>query len=361
MSRRCKVLIVAGGTGGHVFPALAVAKQLIEDGVSVEWLGTNRGLEGEVCSRENIPFHVVSVSGLRNKSWVRFLIAPFQLMFALLHSMIIILKFHPTAVLAMGGYVSGPAGIAAWLLRKRLVLHEQNSVMGATNRILSRFADKILTGFPRVMGLPKKVSSKTLYVGNPVRDELLTIAAPADRFKNREEGSLHLLVMGGSQGAVAFNHIIPEALSTLSATVNVLHIAGRGKVEQAKQAYDQYQSKARIEPFLHDMRAAYEWADLMICRAGALSIAEITAVGVPAILVPYPLAVDDHQTVNARFLADLRGAILLSQADFEPRLMGTLLSELMTNRLRLLNMATIARGERRSDSVEQICKVLCNG
>ncbi|MDT8387642.1 MAG: undecaprenyldiphospho-muramoylpentapeptide beta-N-acetylglucosaminyltransferase [Thiogranum sp.] len=307
---RRPILIMAGGTGGHVFPALAVAEQLQAQGWPVVWLGTRAGLEARVVPPTGIPVHWISVSGLRGKGALRLLVAPFMLAWALLQSGRVLLRVRPAAVLGMGGFTTGPGGAMAWLLRRPLLIHEQNAVAGLTNRWLAKIADPVLEGFPG--SLPH-----ALHTGNPVR---ATIAGADMNEPDLSSRRPRLLVVGGSLGAAAFNEQVPEALAVLDAArrPEVWHQTGLRHIDAARETYARAGVQVRLDAFIDDMAEAYQWADLVLCRAGALTVAELAAVGVASILVPYPYAVDDHQTVNARFLVDAGAAVLLPQAQMTP-------------------------------------------
>ncbi|MCH8929827.1 MAG: undecaprenyldiphospho-muramoylpentapeptide beta-N-acetylglucosaminyltransferase, partial [Proteobacteria bacterium] len=305
------VMIMAGGTGGHVYPALAVARGLAAMGRDVVWLGTRRGLEGRVIPQQQIPIEWISVSGLRGKGVVNWLLAPFRLLRALFQALSILRKTRPSVVLGMGGFVSGPGGLAARLLGRRLVIHEQNAVAGLTNRSLARIADRVLEAFPGSFPNPGHIRSGVETVGNPVRDEILSLAEPGRRMAGRS-GSLRLLVLGGSQGALRLNTMTPLALAQIDGgqRPQVWHQAGARTLDQAKAAYRQHDIDARVEPFIEQMADAYGWADLVVCRAGALTVFELAAAGLAAVLIPFPSAVDDHQNLNANWLVRAGAAVL---------------------------------------------------
>jgi UDP-N-acetylglucosamine--N-acetylmuramyl-(pentapeptide) pyrophosphoryl-undecaprenol N-acetylglucosamine transferase len=334
------VLIMAGGTGGHVFPALAVAEELVARGVAVSWLGTRRGLEARVVPAAGYPLETLQVSGLRGKGMLRLLLAPFMLLIALLQALVILLRLRPRAVLGMGGFASGPGGVMAWLLRRPLLIHEQNSVAGMTNRWLAPLARTVMEAFPG--SLPAKYHS--LHTGNPVRREITCLPEPAERLAGRK-GKLCVLVIGGSLGAHALNTSVPGAMAGLSSgkSFHVRHQTGAADLEAVRRAYAAAGIDAQVDAFIDDMAAAYAWADLVICRSGALTVAELAVVGVAAILVPFPHATDDHQTGNARFLADAGAAILMPQDTLDPERLGQLLDDFATQRTVLLEMAGRAR------------------
>lgn len=317
-----RILIMAGGTGGHVFPALAVARELRAGGAEVLWLGTRSGLEAEIVPRAGFALATVAIGGLRGKGLGQWLLLPIRLAWAMLQSLRIILRFRPMAVLGMGGFAAGPGGLMTWLLRKPLLVHEQNAVAGLTNRWLAALASRCLVAFPGA--LPPRLHP--VLTGNPVRAEIAALPVPAERFHGRS-GRLRLLVLGGSQGAQALNLALPAAIAALPAAERpqVRHQAGRAQAAEVAQRYDALGLPAEVLPFIDDMAAAYAWADLVVCRAGALTIAELTAAGVGAILVPFPHAADDHQTRNAAFLVAAEAGLLLAQdADMAPRLVELL-------------------------------------
>jgi UDP-N-acetylglucosamine--N-acetylmuramyl-(pentapeptide) pyrophosphoryl-undecaprenol N-acetylglucosamine transferase len=335
------VLIMAGGTGGHVFPALAVAEELVARGVAVSWLGTRRGLEARVVPAAGYPLETMRVAGLRGKGVTRLLLAPFMLLVALLQALVILLRLRPQAVLGMGGFASGPGGVVAWLLRRPLLIHEQNSVAGMTNRWLAPLAHTVMEAFPGSM--PAKY--RPVHTGNPVRVEITRLPEPAERLAQPPGGGLRVLVIGGSLGAHALNTTVPAALARLSPgnSCSVRHQTGAADVDAVRQAYAEAGIEAQVSAFIDDMAAAYAWADLVVCRAGALTVAELAVVGVAAILVPFPHATDDHQTGNARFLADAGAAILVPQETLEPERLGQLLDDFAARREVLLEMAGRAR------------------
>ncbi len=338
------VMIMAGGTGGHVYPALAVARGLAAMGRDVVWLGTRRGLEGRIIPQQQIPIEWISVSGLRGKGVVSWLLAPFRLLRALFQALSILRKTRPSVVLGMGGFVSGPGGLAARLLGRRLVIHEQNAVAGLTNRSLARIADRVLEAFPGSFPNPGHIRSGVETVGNPVRDEILSLPEPGRRMAGRS-GSLRLLVLGGSQGALRLNTITPLALAQIDGgqRPQVWHQAGAGTLDQAKSAYRLHDVDARVEPFIEQMADAYGWADLVICRAGALTVFELAAAGLAAVLVPFPSAVDDHQTLNADWLVRAGAAVLLPEADLSADSLAAMILKFSGDRQGLLDMAGRAR------------------
>ena len=349
------VLIMAGGTGGHVFPALAVAAELSARGIAVAWLGTRRGLEARVVPAAGYPLETMRVSGLRGKGVLRLLLAPFMLVVALLQALLIQLRLRPCAVLGMGGFASGPGGVIAWLLRRPLLVHEQNSVAGMTNRWLVPFARTVMEAFPG--SLPAKYHP--VHTGNPVRAEITQLPSPAERFATRS-GALRVLVIGGSLGAHALNETVPAAVRQLAASqsLQLHHQTGRADVTTVAAAYAAFGMDARVEAFIEDMAAAYAWADVVICRSGALTVAELAVVGVASVLVPFPHATDDHQTGNARFLADAGAAILMPQATLTADKLAGLLADFLEQRGMLEEMASRAHALALPDAARRVA-ALC--
>ncbi len=345
------VMILAGGTGGHVFPALAVADALRERAMPVVWMGTRTGLEATVVPEAGIEIDWIRVGGLRGKGWRRWLLAPFHVVVALVQALRVMARRRPAVVLGMGGFVAGPGGIAAWLTRRPLVIHEQNAAAGLTNRVLARFAGRVLEAFPG--SFPGARADR--HVGNPVRDTILAIDPPRVRFAGRS-GAPRVLVVGGSQGALALNRLVPEALARLPGSLRPLvrHQCGERTRDVAESAYRDAGVEASVEAFIADMAEAYAWADLVVCRAGALTIFELAAVGVGSVLVPFPYAVDDHQTRNARYLVDAGAAIMRPEADLSAESLAGDLAALLGDRDRLAEMAAHARALATPNSTEQI-------
>lgn len=298
-----RIMIMAGGTGGHLFPALAVADYLRERGVEVRWLGARGGMESRLVPKHDFAIDYISISGLRGKGLLGWLLAPYKINLAIMQALRLMLKFKPDAVLGMGGFVTGPGGVAAFLMGKPLIIHEQNAIAGLTNRLLSKLADHVLQAFPYAL---KMKNVKT--VGNPIRESICNVKSTID-MQNFEQ-PMRLLVVGGSLGAQALNETIPQALAQMDAAnrPEVRHQCGERHLDDAKTAYKEVAVEANVVPFIDDMADAYRWADLVICRAGALTVSELAAAGVPSILVPFPYAVDDHQTANGQFLVNAGGA-----------------------------------------------------
>lgn len=359
MNNSQHVLIATGGTGGHVYPALAVAEELLSRGVKVSWMGTHKGMEAKIISSTSIPLYFVSVTGLRGKGIMGWLFAPFKLTFAISQAVSILIKQKPNVVLGMGGFVSGPGGIASWLLRKPLVIHEQNTIAGMTNKMLSHFATHVAQAFPNTFAT--KVNAK--HVGNPVRKEIENIAAPKNRFSQRKDKAINLLVLGGSLGATALNEKLPAIFKTLNnnCAINVVHQTGTRHLDTAKEFYNQTAINVEVVAYIDDMAKQYSWADIVICRSGALTVSELSAVGIAAILIPFPFAVDDHQYFNAKYLVAGDAAYVVRQADIESNDFVTLLEKLFCNgRDKLLSMAENARALAMPNAAEQVADLCCN-
>lgn len=351
MASQPRILIMAGGTGGHVFPALAVAQCLRDRGVDVVWLGTRRGLESRVVPAAAFDFVTVPIAGLRGKGILGWILAPVRVVFAVLLSIRILLRVRPRAVLGMGGFVTGPGGIASWLLHRPLLIHEQNAIAGLTNRLLARFASVVMEAFPGAFAT-RYLARQT---GNPVRAEIAAIASPDQRFAERS-GALRVLVVGGSQGALALNKNVPAAIARLAAgqRPEIWHQTGQQGLNTTQALYQQAGVDARVAAFIDDMSEAYAWADVVICRAGALTIAELSMAGVASILVPFPYAVDDHQTANARYLETVGAAILMPEDRLTAEVLASLLTEFSGNRKRLLAMAQAARKQSHPEAAKQV-------
>ncbi len=335
-----RVMIMAGGTGGHVFPALAVATELRGRGMDVVWLGSAGGFEERVVPEAGFPMDTISISGLRGNGLMRWLKAPIMLLLAMWQVFGVMKRSQPKVVLGMGGFVTGPGGVMARTMGIPLVIHEQNALPGMTNKLLSYIATRVLESFPGSFGSEKKVS----LVGNPIRADIWQLPDPKRRMEERS-GPIRLLILGGSLGAQALNTIVPEALGKIdfSTRIQVRHQAGKGKDDATAEAYEGIGVEAEIVPFISNMAEVYSWADLVICRAGALTVSELAAAGVGSILVPYPYAVDDHQTLNAGYLADSGAALLIPQSKLDPDSLAETLKQLLGDRERLMQMAQAAR------------------
>jgi UDP-N-acetylglucosamine--N-acetylmuramyl-(pentapeptide) pyrophosphoryl-undecaprenol N-acetylglucosamine transferase len=349
------VMIMAGGTGGHVFPALALARLLREQRREVIWLGTRRGLEARVVPADGFAIEWLAVGGLRGKGALTLLAAPFNLLRALWQALAIVRRHRPGVVVGLGGFVTGPGGLAAWLTRRPLVVHEQNAVAGFTNRCLAPLARAVLTAFPAALAGRPRVRM----IGNPVRADIAALPAPAQRFAGRE-GALRLLVIGGSLGARRLNEVVPQALALLAQDASaprfaVRHQAGEKLIDAARAAYAGAGVAGEVSPFIADMAEALGWADLVVCRAGALTIAELAAAGIGAVLVPFPHAVDDHQTFNAQFLVEAGAARRFTdQALTPPVLAATLVELCATGRSGLLQLAEAARRVARPQAAQDL-------
>jgi UDP-N-acetylglucosamine--N-acetylmuramyl-(pentapeptide) pyrophosphoryl-undecaprenol N-acetylglucosamine transferase len=343
------ILIMAGGTGGHIYPGLAVADALHAQGWKVVWLGAPNSMEADLVPKHGYPVAWVNFTGVRGKGLLRLLTLPFTLLRALAQSADAIFRYRPDVVLGMGGYITMPGGLMAALLRRPLLIHEQNSIAGMSNKLLSKFATRVLSGFPGVL-------KNTLWCGNPVRADIASIPEPQARYASRS-GKLNVLVVGGSLGAQALNESLPKALALMSdeARPNVLHQTGKKHIESVRQLYAQAGVEADIRPYLEDMANQYAKADLVICRAGALTIAELAVAGVASILIPYPFAVDDHQSGNARFLSEQGASVLLVQKELSAETLAKLLREM--SRERLLVMAQAARKLAKPEATQAVVKV----
>jgi UDP-N-acetylglucosamine--N-acetylmuramyl-(pentapeptide) pyrophosphoryl-undecaprenol N-acetylglucosamine transferase len=350
MTANAPVLIMAGGTGGHIFPGIAVAQELERRKVPVIWLGGKTGLETRLVPQHGIALESIDISGVRGKGVGTMLRMPFKLAGAVLAARKLIRKHAPRSALALGGYAAAPGGIAARLMKVPLVVHEQNRIPGKTNRLLAKKATRVLSGFDGVFPGAE-------WVGNPVRESIAKIALPEQRYEQRS-GALKLLVLGGSQGAQSLNAALPEVLRRRGTKlpVAVRHQCGEAHFDKARNAYLAAGIDAEVVPFEKDMAGAYAWADLVICRSGALTLAELAAAGAPSILVPFPHAVDDHQTRNAEAMVAAGGALLVAEgADFAGRLGKAI--ESIGDRARLLAMAKAARTLAKPDAAARIAQV----
>ncbi len=362
---RATVLVMAAGTGGHVFPALAIAECLRQCGADVQWLGTKRGMEHALLATRDFKLHAVSVYGLRGSGLARLLAAPWMLLRAFLQSWRIIRRVKPDCVLGMGGFVCGPAGVAAKILGRPLLIHEQNAVAGLTNKLLAPWADRVLEAFPNTF----KRRAGTVHAGNPIRREILACAVDQGRDASAVS-ELNILVLGGSQGAVAINRLIPLLLADWGqgSPPRIYHQTGQASLVATLDAYDARHlarsEELRVQAFIDDMAAAYAWSDLVICRSGASTVSELAAIGRPAILIPYPHHRDQQQLLNARWLADAGGALILQQSELSSQSLQACVLDLVADRQRLQAMATAARGLGKRDAAEAIaqqCLEAANG
>jgi UDP-N-acetylglucosamine--N-acetylmuramyl-(pentapeptide) pyrophosphoryl-undecaprenol N-acetylglucosamine transferase len=346
MSKAIKVMIMAGGTGGHVYPALAIAQALLQKGHEVVWMGAPDSFESRAVPKQGIAMEFIRVSGLRGKGVAKLLTAPLVLLRALRDALAALRRQQPQLVLGMGGFAAGPGGVAAWLTRRPLLIHEQNAAAGMTNRLLARIATRVLEAFPNTF-------RGALTVGNPVRAGFAELPAPSARLGR--EGPLRVLVVGGSQGALALNTLVPKALALMpeAARPQVRHQAGR-TLERAQQSYAAAGVSASVEAFIDDMPSAYAWADLVVCRAGASTVAELAAAGCAALLVPFPAAVDDHQTRNGEYLVAAGAAQLVQERDLNPELLAELLRTMLSDRAALARMGEAARRAAWTDATERI-------
>lgn len=368
-----RIVIMAGGTGGHVFPALAVAQELIEKGWQVSWLGTQKGLEGRVIPEQGIEIDWLSVAGLRGKGWLSKITAVLLLVKACIQARKILRKRKPDVVLGMGGFVAGPGGLMAKLLGIPLIIHEQNRVPGTTNRLLARMANQVLEAFPNSFN--KKFNAK--FTGNPLRKQFVIpldppfskgeASPPFEKdhdlippFEKGGVGGIKILVVGGSQGAQILNEIVPDALATLGSdlangnSVEIKHQTGTVMQEQVDNRYKELGVKAEVTAFIEDMVSAYQWTDLVICRSGAMTVSEVAAMGIPAIFIPLPNAIDDHQTANARYLTDAGASLILMQKDLN----AATLVEHITKVIKQLDvMSKTAKQYARLDATEIVAGI----
>ena len=351
------VLIMAGGTGGHVYPGLAVARALQEKGIEVIWLGTRKGLEARVIPEAGIELEYISISGLKGRGLLHWLLAPFRVLIALFQAMRIIRRRHPSMVLSMGGFVAGPGGLMAWLMGRPLVIHEQNAIPGFTNRILSIFARRILTGFPDVFGhFPK-----TLHTGNPVRESIRSMPDPGIRLQSHQ-GPLRVLIIGGSQGARRLNQVVADVMHLWrdESAPEIWHQCGERLLEETRDRYGKRildKGHVRLVPFIEDMEKAYEWADLVICRAGAMTVSELACAGMASILVPFPYATDDHQTANANYLVERDAAVLIPEDQLSVERLHEVLHELDQNRDVIKQMSIHAEASAMPDATDTVSEV----
>lgn len=350
---RAPVLIMAGGTGGHIFPGLAVAAALRARDVPVLWLGAEGGMENRIVPEHRVALRTLHVKGLRGKGLRQRIAAPWMLVRALFGAWRILREANPRSVLSMGGYVAGPGGIAAWLQRRPLLVHEQNRIAGFTNRVLARIARKVMAGFPDAFS----EKSHAEWTGNPVRADIAALPAPEVRFADRA-GAPRLLVLGGSLGARTLNLGLPNALSCIPAgrRPEVRHQCGAQHVEATRAAYARVDVDASVEPFIADMASTYAWADFVICRAGALTLAELAAAGLGSILMPFPYAVDDHQTKNAEGFVAIGAAELVQDRDFDASHFAGMLERLLRDPDKRLAMANAARTLAKPDAADVIAQ-----
>jgi UDP-N-acetylglucosamine--N-acetylmuramyl-(pentapeptide) pyrophosphoryl-undecaprenol N-acetylglucosamine transferase len=347
----CKVMIMAGGTGGHVFPALAVAEELRAADVAVSWLGTRAGIEAELVPSNGIKLNYLDIEGIRGRGLIALLKAPLLLWRSIRQALSVLSEYQPQVVLGMGGFASGPGAVAARLKGIPIVIHEQNSVAGTTNRIVARIARRVLQGFPDAL-------KRGEWCGNPVRPSIANMSPPDERFAERS-GTLKLLVLGGSRGALAINKILPQALALVDSAIRpqVKHQAGKLHWEQTAELYKAAGVEAQVVPFIDQMDEAYSWADFAICRAGALTVAELTCAGLGSILIPFPYAIDDHQTVNGQLLVEQGSALMIQQKELTVEMLAEKITDLCNSRSRLLDMAMCARKLSKTGAASRVAKV----
>lgn len=355
-----KLLVMAGGTGGHVYPALAVANALRDKGWSIDWVGTERGLEHRVVPANDIPLHCLAVRGLRGKGVVARLSGAARLLLAVVEAFGVVRRTQPDVVLGMGGYAAGPAGLAAWILRKPVVIHEQNAIAGTTNRLLAPLARRVLCGLPGAFS-----TNKATVVGNPVRADISALAQQTPTLPSTftPERPLRLAILGGSLGSKPLNEALPAALATLDSDVRsrmvVRHQCGPQHQSATVALYAGCSDLAvEVQPYVEDMAAMYRWADVVVCRAGALTVAELAISGTPSVLVPLPHAIDDHQTANARALSSGGGAVLLPQAEMTTARLAQLLSDFVCAPQTLVSMGTKARRTAYPQATQTVAGVL---
>ncbi|MGA8259072.1 MAG: undecaprenyldiphospho-muramoylpentapeptide beta-N-acetylglucosaminyltransferase [Arenicellales bacterium] len=339
------LLIMAGGTGGHVFPALTVAGEMKRRGVNVVWLGTRHGLEARAVPQAGFDIEWITIRGLRGTGVTGLVRLPVLLAVAMFQTLGVVLRRRPSAVLGMGGFVSGPGALMAWILRIPLLIHEANAIAGFTNRWLARIASRAMTGFPGTLG------PRSIYVGNPVRPEILAVAEPSARLAGRD-GPFRVLIVGGSQGARSLNARMPELLPKMPLTLEIRHQAGKGNSAAVREGYAGAGVEAEVADFIEDMASAYAWADLVICRAGAMTVAEICASGSAAVFVPFPAAVEDHQTANARWMCERKAAWIWPEEALGPETLSAFFGAL--SRAEIGERAAKARGLAVPDSTRRV-------
>lgn len=351
------VLIMAGGTGGHVIPALSVARRLKEQGYGIHWLGSIQGIENDLVPDAGHTLHRISVTGMRGKGPLKLLFAPFSLLKACWQAFSVIRKVKPKMALGMGGFASGPGGLVSVLLRIPLLVHEQNAIPGMTNKLLSKFARPVMQAFENTFGAGGQTGSKVKTVGNPVRKSIVSISDPEERLNDRN-GPLNVLVVGGSLGAVALNNAVIEmlAITPEQERPNIWHQAGKRNFDDVKAGYNERNLDAKISAFISDMSEAFSWADVVICRSGALTVSELASAGVASILVPFPFAVDDHQTANANYLVQHGAAWLRPQEQLTAEQLAADIKELTESRNQILAMSKAARQQAKPEAAALVAK-----
>lgn len=348
------IVIMAGGTGGHVFPALAVAEDLRNRGQTVVWFGTRAGLEADVVPKAGFEIEWLTITGLRGKGLLTLVMAPFRLLIACWQAFRVLSRRRPRAVLGMGGFVAGPGGLMAWLLRIPLILHEQNSIIGLTNRLLLPMAKRSYFAFPEAA----EKASRSECIGNPVRDSMFLDDSPSERLSSRQQQPLRLLVIGGSLGAAALNRVVPEALAMMTDKPQVRHQCGGKHLDTCQQNYADAGVEAEVTQFIGDMAAAYAWTDLVVCRAGALTVAELSAAGCASLLVPYPYAVDNHQYFNARHLEQQGAAEIIEESSLDAESLASRIQHWSSHRDELISMAESARSLAKPRATEALAEAV---
>jgi UDP-N-acetylglucosamine--N-acetylmuramyl-(pentapeptide) pyrophosphoryl-undecaprenol N-acetylglucosamine transferase len=359
-----KALIMAGGTGGHIFPGLAVAKTLQQQGWTIHWLGSKGGMEEVLVSKQQIPLSLIAVAGLRGNGVLGWLLAPFTLLTAIVQARRAIVKIAPDVVLGFGGFASGPGGLAAKIMGKYLIIHEQNAVAGMTNKMLSKLADKVFQAFPETFD--KKLNVET--IGNPIREEIVKLTLDKVNLEVNEQLPMptKVLVVGGSRGAQALNQQLPKIFSELlnSGQILVRHQCGKNGEQLTKNEYSKLALKqpelVSVETFIGDMAEAYAWADVVICRAGALTVSEIAAVGLAAIFIPFPFAVDDHQTLNAKWLVAKQAGMLIAQQQLDTEQAKNQIVSLLGDKKRIVDMANKAKLSAFLEAADKMAKASQN-
>ena len=355
-NKECRVMIMAGGTGGHVFPALAVADELRAANVAVSWLGTRAGIESELVPSSGIKLNFLDIEGIRGRGLAALIKAPLLLWRSIRQSLSVLAEYKPQVVLGMGGFASGPGAVAARLKGIPIVIHEQNSVAGTTNRIVARIARRVMQGFPGAL-------KRGEWCGNPVRPAIAQLPTPDQRFADRT-GPIKLLVLGGSRGALAINKLMPQAMALVSPEIRpeIIHQAGKLHWEMTADLYRNAGVEAEVVPFIEQMDSAYSQADFAICRAGALTVAELTCAGLGSILIPFPHAIDDHQTVNGQLLVEQGSALMIQQSELTAKILAEKITQLCSGRSRCLEMAMRARELAKTGAasrVADVCMDIC--
>ena len=352
-AKRPTILVMAGGTGGHIFPGIAVAEELVKKGWKVHWLGTAERMEAEIVPKNGYPISFINIAGIRNKGWQTWLKTPFKILQSVMQSIQVLKEVKPDVVLGMGGYASAPGGVAAWLLRIPLVLHEQNAVAGMTNRFLSRISTKTLSAFPGAFS--DRVTPNV--VGNPLRSDIISIE---NVMPEQPATSKKVLVVGGSLGAKVLNDVVPQAMKQIKVqSIDVWHQTGGGNEQAVLTSYQDFglpEEKVKVTEFIDDMASAYQWADVVVCRAGALTVSELAMAAKPAIFVPLPHAVDDHQTKNAMYLVECGAAKLIAQKEFNGTTLGQMLNSLFISDKVVQQMSKAAHNAAHADATSHVAQ-----